>query len=175
MRWGRTRVVVVLACAVVLVLGGCGGGNKVGEGLEVAPGGEAGDCRLGECTTTTSAPQVSTSTTAKPVATTAKPVATTAQAATTTTTRAQAAFVISIQPDSAGRQFNPSVAKVTRNTLVRWTNTDTVARSVEADDGSFKSPMLAPGASFEHRPATAGRFDYHDGTRPYAIGYLEVV
>lgn len=174
MRWGRTGVIGALVCTVALGLGACGGGNKVGEGLDVAPGGEAGDCRLGECTTTTSAPPPSTSTTAKPVATTAKPVATTAQAATTTT-RPQAAFVISIQPDSAGRQFNPSVAKVARNTLVRWTNTDNVARSVEADDGSFKSPMLAPGASFDYRPPNAGRFDYHDGTRPYAIGYLEVV
>lgn len=158
--------------AVLAAVGACGGGNKVGEGLEVKSPGEEAGCRLGECTTTTTAPAAVT--TSSPP-TTAKPVATTRPTTTTTALRRDPVFTIKIQSDSASGQFDPSAARVAKGAVVRWTNTDSVARSVEADNGAFKSPPIAPGASFDYKTTSTGRYDYHDGTRPYAVGFFEVV
>jgi plastocyanin len=83
-------------------------------------------------------------------------------------------FVIKIQSDSAGYQFEPRVAAVAAGTIVRWTNTDSVARSVEADQGQFKSSSIPPGGSFDYATSAKGQFNYHDGTRPYAVGTLGV-
>ena len=167
------RLGVLLVTAAALVAGACGGDSEVGGGLQATGGSSTSTCRLGECTTTTPAP----ATTAAPVATTGKPTAaTTAKPAAAPTTAAQqAAIVIKIQSDTAdGGQFDPRQAGVPRGAIVKWTNTDTVARSVEADNGAFRSPMIPPGGSWEYKASTPGTFNYHDGTRPYAVGSLVV-
>lgn len=166
------RTWVFLAALVTLAAGACGGDSEVGGDLQATGDTSAtSTCRLGECTTTT--PPAPT-TTAAAAPTTAAPVATTAKPAPTTTAP-QAAIVIKIQSDTAdGGQFDPRQAGVPRNSIVKWTNADTVPRSVEADNGAFKSPMLQPGASFEYRATAPGTFNYHDGTRPYAVGSLIV-
>jgi plastocyanin len=96
----------------------------------------------------------------------------------TTTTVEQVAILISINGDSGGAtttQFDPSAARVFVGSLVEWVNHDKVARSVVADNHVFGSAMLAPGATFSYRAVTVGTFNYHDGTRPYAVGSLEVI
>lgn len=163
-----------LSLAVLLALGAaaCGDSSKVGEGLEAKKGEKGGaDCRLGECvTSTTGGP----TTTAPATTTTVRPT-TTVKAATTTTAPKAAMFVIKVQNDStSGGQFSPRLAVVRKGTVVRWTNTDTVARSVEADEGRFKSPSIPPGGSYDYVADTPGDFNYHDGTRPYAVGTLQV-
>lgn len=172
---------VLLACVVagLTLAGACGGSEKVGDDLGVGKGGPTTSaCRLGECTTTTAPP--TTTTTAKAAAPpTTRPalVATTTTAAvqaTTTSRPPSAPFVIRIQPDSAGNHFAPSQAAVVRGTVVRFTNVDEVPRSVEADDGSFSSPSIPPGGTFDYVAAAPGRFPYHDGTRPYAVATLVV-
>jgi plastocyanin len=167
---GRFATLVVTLAFVTAV--GCSDSHKVGGGLSVGGPKDTTDCRLGECTTTTPS---TTPTTAKAITTSTARVTPTTKA-TTATTRAQvnAVYVIKIFPDSAGVQFQPRVATFKVGTSVRWTNTDSVARSVEADNGEFTSPSLAPGASWEYTPAAAGSLNYHDGTRPYAVGTLEV-
>lgn len=178
--FGRGRM-ATLAVAV-LALSACSGSSKVGEGLEVKEGGQEANCRLGECTTTTTSTTTSTTiatttSTARPsaAAAAARQTTTSTTAPTTTTAPKQATFVIKIQSDTAsGGQFQPRVATVRVGTLVRWTNTDTVARSVEADEDQFKSPSIPPGGSFDYRAEAAGSFNYHDGTRPYAVGTLQV-
>jgi plastocyanin len=165
-----------------LVLSACGEDNKVGEGVDLGIKNQVEQERLGARTTTTAAAV----TTAPPQqqkasvgATTAPP--TTAPAATTTappTTQApeKIAIEISINGDSSGTtQFEPSQTRVFSGSLVKWTNKDSVARSVEADDGTFKSGSLEPGQSFTYRADKVGRFNYTDGTRPYAVGALEVI
>lgn len=83
--------------------------------------------------------------------------------------------MVKIQGDGqAGGQLSPSEVVVPSGTIVRWVNTDASTRSVEAADGSFASPVIAPGASWEHRFEKPGRIEYHDGTRPYAVATLTV-
>lgn len=168
----RRRLPALLMLVLLLSAGACSSDKHVGEGLEVEKGENQAACRLGECTTTT-APATTSTTQASTTTTTARK--TTATAPTTTTTRPAAAFTIKIQPDKAGRVFEPSAGRVRAGSTVRWTNTDTVTRSVVADDGRFTSPDIPPGGSFDFVAGTPGRYDYHDGTRPYAVAYFEVV
>lgn len=169
----RFRRVLTTALAVIALAGACSDKSKVGEGIDESQLSSGGSGpRLGE-TTTTEAP----ATTTPPAAvTTAKPAATTAPPATAPPTTAQAvAITIKIQSDTtAGGQFNPSQVAVKKGALVRWTNTDTVERSVEADNGAFQSPMIPAGGSWDYKTVQAGSFNYHDGTRPYAVGALVV-
>lgn len=57
--------------------------------------------------------------------------------------------------------FSPATLTVKVGTTVTWTNTDTAAHTVTADDGSFNSSRLATGATFQQAFATAGTFTYH--------------
>jgi plastocyanin len=102
------------------------------------------------------------------------PTSTTTTRATSTTQVKRALFVIKIQNDSVGFQFEPRVATVAMGTTVRWTNVDSVPRSVEADNGEFTSASIPPGASFDYVTIVKGTFNYHDGTRPYGVGTLQV-
>ncbi|MFP5325981.1 MAG: hypothetical protein ACLGHT_00690, partial [Acidimicrobiia bacterium] len=82
---------------------------------------------------------------------------------------------ISINADNSGTsQFSPSAIAVAKGVTVRWTNRDSVARSVEADGGEFNSGPIAPGGTFLWKASQAGAFNYADGTRPYAVGRIEV-
>ena len=57
--------------------------------------------------------------------------------------------------------FAPASLTIAAGTTVSWTNRDSPAHTVTADDGSFDSKQLANGASFTHTFATAGTFTYH--------------
>lgn len=161
---------LVLALAVLaLLLAGCGDDSKVGSDslTNFDPSNPDGP-RLGETTTT-----VPPETTAPPAE--AAPQATTTTAKPTASTRPSApAFEVKIQADTAGSQFEPRVAKVFVGTPVKWVNTDSVARSVEFADQSYRSGPIAPGASATFTPNRAGEVNYSDGTRPYAQGTLQV-
>ena len=61
----------------------------------------------------------------------------------------------------ANFSFTPATITVAVGTTVTWANADTTGHTVTADDGSFKSDTLAPGATFNHTFATAGTFTYH--------------
>lgn len=87
----------------------------------------------------------------------------------------QPAIEIAIQSDNAGSAFNPSVVRVSQGGKVSWINRDSVVRSVEADNGAFKSGPIAPGESWTWTATVTGKHGYHDGTRPYAVASLEVV
>ncbi|HEY1369656.1 MAG TPA: cupredoxin domain-containing protein [Gaiellaceae bacterium] len=70
--------------------------------------------------------------------------------------------------------FAPASANVTAGDNIRWTNHDTTNHQVVADDGSFSSPVLAPGQSFDHSFASAATVNYHDGLKPAAKGSVVV-
>jgi plastocyanin len=59
-----------------------------------------------------------------------------------------------------GFAFNPADASVKVGTKVTWTNSDSAAHNVLADDGSFKSATLNQGDSYSFTPKKAGTFDY---------------
>lgn len=62
--------------------------------------------------------------------------------------------------DIKGFAFDPADASVKVGTKVTWTNSDSTAHNVVADDGSFKSETLSQGASYSFTPTKAGTFDY---------------
>lgn len=57
--------------------------------------------------------------------------------------------------------FAPGTITVAPGTTVTWTNNDTAAHTVTADDGSFDSKSLATGGSFSRLMDTAGTYSYH--------------
>lgn len=181
MKYRTVRVAVALL--LFAALGACSEDNKVGSGVDLDVKSAAGQGRLGQRTTTTAAP---TETTAAPQqnlaigrsTTTAAP-STTAPPTTAPPTTAAAqtpTFDIAIAGDNSGTtQFDPAQARVYAGYVVRFTNKDSKPRSVEADQGEFSSGPLQPGESWSYKADTVGRFNYHDGTRPYAVGILEVL
>ncbi len=185
----KSRILLVVVAMMASVWAGCGEKNKVGDDQLLDFKEQAQD-RLGATTSTvpvetTLAPvgggkagvgQATTTappTTQAPVVTTAPP--TTAAPVTTTTARQAPVTEIAINSDGGASQFDPSQAAAFVGGIFRWTNKDSVPRSVEADDGSFRSPMLAPGESFDLKASRAGTVNYHDGTRPYAVAAIQAV
>jgi len=57
--------------------------------------------------------------------------------------------------------FTPLSLQVNINTTVTWKNDDNMIHTVTADDGSFNSGDIAPGAQFRHTFSTTGTFNYH--------------
>jgi plastocyanin len=160
---------------LVLVLGafaGCSKKNAVGSGVKVDDKGGQGGF-LGQTSTTAA---INTTSTAAVNTTTTKKATVTTQRATTTTAAAAPTLVIKIQSSTAsGGAFDPAAGvTVPRGALVRWQNNDSQARSVIADDNSFASPSIAPGAFFDYTVTRPGRVSYHDGTRPFAVGSFDV-
>jgi plastocyanin len=170
----RKVAVVLSALLAAAVVSGCGGNNKVGSKSLVNFKDQAQQ-RLGATTSTVAGPATTaaggsghlgiggaTTTTAAPRA--------------TTTVAPQQAFEIDINGDNSGTtQFDPPAARVFVGTSVKFVNKDSVARSVESDNNAFASGPIAPNGSWTYKPGSAGQFNYHDGTRPYAVGSLEVV
>jgi plastocyanin len=60
-----------------------------------------------------------------------------------------------------GFAFNPGNIEVAAGTTVTWTNNDSTAHTVTADDGSFQSGRLEQGDTFSYTFDTAGTFSYH--------------
>lgn len=65
-----------------------------------------------------------------------------------------------------GFAFNPGTLSVAVGTKVTWTNDDSVAHTVTANDGSFDSGQLQPGNSFSHTFSKAGTIAYHCNNHP---------
>ena len=62
--------------------------------------------------------------------------------------------------------FTPQTLTVKANEKVTWTNQDSVAHSATADDGSFDTDLLAPGASGSFTFTKKGTFTYHCSAHP---------
>jgi plastocyanin len=166
-----------LAALLLAALVGCGG-QQVGNQSLFSGATGTGAALGGETPTpapTTTAVATSHATT-PPVAGSAAPRAT----ATPRPAASQAPaahLAIAVNGDNSGKtQFDPSVANVYPGTQITWTNADTVTRSVVSDTaGQFTSGPIAPGASWSFTAAAAGTYNYHDGTRPYAVASFTVV
>lgn len=91
------------------------------------------------------------------------------------TTAPRPSVTITINSDTADTTaFDPPLIRVPAGTIVRWVNKDSVTRSVVADGGEFPSKDLSPGGVHTWTTSKPGRANYHDGTRPYAVGSVEV-
>jgi beta-lactam-binding protein with PASTA domain len=113
---------------------------------------------------TTAPPTTTPPTTAPP--TTVAPETTTTGAATTTTVTNQVTLI--------NLAFDPASITVHAGDTVTWVNEDTTAHDVVADDASFDSGSLAPGASFHFTFPKAGTVAYHCSIHPQMTGTVVV-
>ncbi|MDP9440888.1 MAG: cupredoxin family copper-binding protein [Actinomycetota bacterium] len=70
--------------------------------------------------------------------------------------------------------YKPDPVKVKAGTEVTWTNQDTAAHTVTADDKSFDSKNMDKDATFKHRFDTAGTFEYFCAIHNYMTGSVVV-
>jgi plastocyanin len=73
-----------------------------------------------------------------------------------------------------GFAFSPAEITMAAGTLVRWTNQDSATHTVKAADGSWVSPDIAKGATFEKVFDKAGTYDYICGIHPSMKGRIVV-
>lgn len=161
----RSLPVLVALLAVLLLGGACSSKSDVGnDDLLKGIDSKTGNTRLGETTTTTAAKAPTT-------------VGTTPQTTRPPTTQAVApAIEVTIASDAtSGGQFQPRVARVPAGSVVRFVNRDSKARSVVSDNSVFDSGPIAPGGKWDWVAQGAGQYNYSDGTRPYAVGTIDVV
>lgn len=71
--------------------------------------------------------------------------------------------------------FQPATIAVPANGLITWKNEDTKPHQVVADDGSFSSPVLQPGATFTRAFGSAATVAVHDGTAVSMKGSIVVL
>src|SRR5919201_1884957 len=70
--------------------------------------------------------------------------------------------------------FVPSTTTITAGDTVSWTNADTSAHQVVANNGTFSSPVLQPGQSYSYTFRTAGKTQYHDAMQKNRKGTVVV-
>ncbi|MEX2155944.1 MAG: cupredoxin family copper-binding protein [Gemmatimonadales bacterium] len=73
-----------------------------------------------------------------------------------------------------GMAFAPNRIEIAAGATIRWTNTDMVVHTVTADDGSWDSGPIEPGATWHHTFATAGDYSFHCTPHPFMKGVLVV-
>lgn len=62
--------------------------------------------------------------------------------------------------------FGPNAITVKAGTTVTWTNLDSAAHTVTADDGSFDSGQIVQNQTFSHIFNTPGTVTYHCSNHP---------
>jgi len=70
--------------------------------------------------------------------------------------------------------FAPNALTVPVGASVTWTNNDTTQHTVTADDGSFDSGPIQPGATFSQTFSAAGTFTYHCNIHPNMTATITV-
>lgn len=70
--------------------------------------------------------------------------------------------------------FTPKEVTVAPGTRIVWTNRDETPHTVTATDGSFASPGLDTGETFEHTFTREGDFTYVCTVHPYMTGSVHV-
>ncbi len=73
-----------------------------------------------------------------------------------------------------GYSPDPIMVMVGTNGTVTWMNDDNAPHTVTADDGSFASGNIAPGASFSYTFTASGTYKYHCVYHPWMTGTVVV-
>ena len=92
------------------------------------------------------------------------------------TVSADAVAVQIVEPSSNFMTWTyaPNSATVAGGDVVTWTNVGASTHTVTADDGSFDSGVLEPGAQFTWTPSGPGTVAYHCTFHPWATGTIVV-
>ncbi len=75
---------------------------------------------------------------------------------------------------SKGYSPNAVTLVIGVNNTITWTNNDNAPHTVTADDGSFTSGNISPGATFSFTFTKAGTFTYHCVYHPWMTGRVIV-
>jgi plastocyanin len=75
---------------------------------------------------------------------------------------------------SIGPSGFPPQISIQNGDSVTWKNDDTVNRQIVADDGSWQSPVIAPGQTWSHIFVRGGTFTYHGAFKPAQHGTVQV-
>jgi len=70
--------------------------------------------------------------------------------------------------------FHPATVNAKAGQKVTWSNDDSTAHTVTADDGSFDSGTLSPGKSFSTTLAKSGTVKYHCSIHSFMHGTISV-
>ncbi len=70
--------------------------------------------------------------------------------------------------------FSPASVTIKTSDAIKWSNTDTKAHQVIANNGAFASPTIGAGHTWTHTFNTAGTFKYHDALHPALTGKVVV-
>jgi plastocyanin len=70
--------------------------------------------------------------------------------------------------------FAPASVTIATTNAIKWSNTDTKAHQVVANNGAFASPIIGAGHSWTHTFNTAGTYRYHDALHPTLTGKVVV-
>ena len=97
---------------------------------------------------------------------TTAPAATSASSSTSAATAAVPVTGSETQVTIKSFAFDPDSVTVKAGDTVTWTNQDSAAHTVTADDNSWTSPNIAKGATFSHTFTTAGTVAYHCSIHP---------
>jgi plastocyanin len=73
-----------------------------------------------------------------------------------------------------GMAFAPLRLATSSGATVAWTNRDQLAHTVTADDGSWDSGPIEPGATWRHTFVTPGTYAFHCSPHPYMTGAVVV-
>lgn len=73
-----------------------------------------------------------------------------------------------------GFGYTPARLEIAAGTVVEWTNHDPVPHTVTADDGSFDSGSIEPGATWRHRFDTPGTYPFVCAPHPFMRGSVIV-
>jgi plastocyanin len=76
--------------------------------------------------------------------------------------------------DIRDRTFDPAQLDVGAGTTVTWTNGDTEAHTVTADNGLFDSGVIEPGQYYSTWLGGSGTVSYHSETDPAMKGSVVV-
>ena len=79
-----------------------------------------------------------------------------------------------VQVSIAGGRIAPTTVTIAPGDTVVWTNSDDRDHSISAEDGSFASPKLKAGQSFQHRFASEGTYSYACTLHPRERGKIVV-
>ena len=76
--------------------------------------------------------------------------------------------------DTKDFAYVPADVTVAAGSTVKFTNSDSIAHTISADDGSFDSKDLSQGQSWSHVFAKAGSFTYYCAYHRYMHGKIVV-
>jgi plastocyanin len=85
---------------------------------------------------------------------------------------AASSVTISIVATSGTQSYNPNPAVQTQGATVAWRNSDGVVHRIVANDGSFDTGDIAPGATSRALTVAATGVNYHCSLHPAMIGAI---